>query len=47
MREAYKSVTWLELFAAAARSLSTGLNPLDPFGSLVDLAIEESMAAVG
>ena len=43
LRTAYHSTTWLERIASAATRLTTGLafevNPLDPFGSLLDLAI--------
>lgn len=46
LRKAYKQTSTAELLAAAAKAVTSGLafklNPLDPLGSLVDLAIERA-----
>lgn len=46
LRKAYKQTSTPELLAATAKAVTSGLafklNPLDPLGSLVDLAIERA-----
>lgn len=48
LREAYKGTSWRELFAAISAAAKSGLalriNPLDPFGSLLDEAIRRAEA---
>lgn len=49
LRKAYKATSTAELLAAAAKAVTSGLafhlNPLDPLGSLVDLAIERASSS--
>jgi len=48
VRNAYKRTGTVEVLAAAAKAVASGLafklNPLDPFGSLVDEAIRRAEA---
>ncbi len=49
LRKAYKGTSAVELLTAAAKAVTSGLafklNPLDPFGSLVDEAIRRAEAS--